>query len=81
VWLRLGFGLSFCERKLDFALTLALPGMVDQHFEMHPDFSKAAGLTSAIIGAAIEVHRGLIDSRIRNLDRREQRSQTMHLLR
>jgi hypothetical protein len=33
---------------------------------MHPDFSRAAGLTSAIIGAAIEVHRdkgpGLIES-------------------
>src|ERR1700741_336700 len=33
---------------------------------MHPDFSRAAGLTSAIIGAAIEVHRdkgpGLIQS-------------------
>ena len=40
--------------------------MVDQPFEMHPDFSRAAGLTSAIIGAAIEVHRdkgpGLIES-------------------
>jgi len=33
---------------------------------MHPDFTKAAGLTSHIIGAAIEVHRdkgaGLIES-------------------
>ena len=33
---------------------------------MHPDFSRAAGLTSAIIGAAIEVHRdkgpGLMES-------------------
>jgi GxxExxY protein len=33
---------------------------------MHSDFRKAAGLTSAIIGAAIEVHRdkgpGLIES-------------------
>ena len=33
---------------------------------MHPDFGKAAGLTSAIIGAAIEVHRdkgpGLMES-------------------
>jgi GxxExxY protein len=34
--------------------------------KMHPDFAKAAGLTSHIIGAAIEVHRdkgpGLIES-------------------
>jgi GxxExxY protein len=34
--------------------------------DMHPDFNKAAGLTGAIIGAAIEVHRdkgpGLIES-------------------
>jgi GxxExxY protein len=33
---------------------------------MHPDFQKAAGLTAAIIGAAMEVHRdkgpGLIES-------------------
>ena len=33
---------------------------------MHPDFSKAAGLTATIIGAAVEVHRdkgpGLIES-------------------
>jgi hypothetical protein len=33
---------------------------------MHPDFGRAAGLTSAIIGAAVEVHRdkgpGLIES-------------------
>src|ERR1700752_5383435 len=33
---------------------------------MHPDFNRAAGLTSSIIGAAIEVHRdkgpGLIES-------------------
>jgi GxxExxY protein len=33
---------------------------------MHPDFSKAAGLTARIIGAAVEVHRdkgpGLIES-------------------
>jgi GxxExxY protein len=43
-----------------------LLGVVDQCFEMHPDFSRAAGLTSSIIGAAIEVHRdkgpGLIES-------------------
>ena len=59
-------GPSFCGCKLDCVLALALPGVVDQHFEMHPDFSRAAGLTSAIIGAAIEVHRdkgpGLIES-------------------
>jgi len=40
--------------------------VVGQPYEMHPDFSRAAGLTSAIIGAAIEVHRdkgaGLIES-------------------
>jgi hypothetical protein len=43
-----------------------LARVVGQPYEMHPDFSRAAGLTSAIIGAAIEVHRdkgpGLIES-------------------
>jgi GxxExxY protein len=50
----------------DLVLLSHLPGMADQSVEMHPNFSRAAGLTSAIIGAAIEVHRdkgpGLIES-------------------
>jgi PD-(D/E)XK nuclease superfamily len=63
---RFGSGqLSSPARNLLF-LPSRLLGVVDQCFEMHPDFSRAAGLTSSIIGAAIEVHRdkgpGLIES-------------------
>jgi GxxExxY protein len=58
---------KFCLRVHSgscFALAFARNGR--SICRMHPNFSRAAGLTSAIIGAAIEVHRdkgpGLIES-------------------
>jgi GxxExxY protein len=72
LWSEASFSATSCSRNsvsgctADLVLLSHLPGMADQSVEMHPDFSRAAGLTSAIIGAAIEVHRdkgpGLIES-------------------
>ena len=45
LWVRIGFCFLLSH----------LARVVGQPYEMHPDFSRAAGLTSAIIGAAIEV--------------------------
>jgi PD-(D/E)XK nuclease superfamily len=62
----LGSGSTAAGAKRILFLLSHLARVVGQPYEMHPDFSNAAGLTSAIIGAAIEVHRdkgpGLIES-------------------